>query len=54
MNSIHALDLFDSGASRSFLSTSFYRDFNIASEGLDRPLKGTIVVDRTVSVIEVS
>ena len=42
VNSIHALLMFDLGASRSFVSSSFCCDFSIRREALCRPLRISI------------
>ena len=48
MNFVPALVLFNSGASHSFMSTSFCRGFSVAREAIDGPLKVVIANDRTV------
>lgn len=53
LNFIHALVLFNWGASRSFVSTSFCRDFCIARETLNRSLRVTKAANCTVSTFEV-
>ena len=50
---VPAFVLFDSDTSQSFVSTSFCRDFSVAREALDRPLKISIDDDHTVSATEV-
>lgn len=53
MNSMPALVLSESDASRSFVSTFFYRCFSIVCGALDRSLKVSIDVDRIILVSEV-
>ena len=45
--------LFDSGASRSFVSLSFSQHINIFREALSRPLRVSIADKRTVYAAEV-
>lgn len=53
VNSLPTLLLFDSGANRSFVSSSFSRDFPIALGSLERHLEVAITDDYTVSTSDV-
>ena len=53
MSSVPALVLFDSGASRSFISLAFSRRISIPREALSRPLRVSIVDEREVCATEV-
>ena len=53
MNSMSALVLFDSGASRSFVSLSFSHLFSIRREALRRPLRVSIADEHAVFATDV-
>ena len=53
MNDISATILFDSGATRSFVSLALSKRFSRAPGELDCPLEVEIVADRTVMVARV-
>ena len=49
MKYLHALVLFDSGASRSFVSQSFSREFSVPAGELECPLRVSIANEHEVS-----
>ena len=51
VNSVPALVLFDSGASRSFISLAFSQHISISREVLSRPLRVSITDERKVYAI---
>lgn len=53
VSSVPALVLFDSGASRSFISVTFSRHISIPREALSRPLQVSIADEREVCATEV-
>ena len=53
VSSVPALVLFDSGASRSFISLDFSRHISIPREALSRPLQVSIADEREVCATEV-
>ena len=53
VNSVPALVLFDSGASRSFVSLAFSQHISVSREPLSRPLRVSIANDRVISATEV-
>ena len=53
MNSMSALVLFDLGAIRSFVSSSFSQKFSILQETLSRPLRVSIPNERHFSATDV-
>lgn len=53
MHYVHALVLFDSSASRSFLSSSFCYGFSIARVALSRLLRVSIHDERPVSATDI-
>ena len=53
VNGIHVLVLFDSGATRSFMSLALSKKFDIDPGALDFPLEVEIVDDHTVSALRV-
>lgn len=53
VNFVRALVLFHSGASRSFVLSSFCRGFNIAREALSWPLRISIANDHAVSATDI-
>ncbi|XP_023749424.1 uncharacterized protein LOC111897707 [Lactuca sativa] len=53
VNYAPALVLFDSGAIRSFVSSSFYRGFSFVWEALSRPLRVSIPDERPISATDI-
>lgn len=53
VNSLPTLLLFESGVNRSFVSSSFSRDFPISLGSLERHLEVAIADDYTVSTLDV-
>ena len=53
VSSVPALVLFDSGASRSFVSVAFSQHISIHREALDRPLRVSIAYERAVYALDV-
>ena len=53
MSSVPALVLFDSGASRSFISLAFSQHISISREALSRPLRVSIADERALYATEV-
>ena len=53
VNSVPALVLFDSGASRCFVSLAFSQHISISREALSRPLRVSIADERAVYATEV-
>jgi len=53
VNSMPALVLFDSGASRSFVSLAFSQHISISREPLSRPLSVSIAAERVVCATKV-
>lgn len=51
MNFLPAFVLFDSGVSRSFVSTSFSRGFSVPCEPVDRPLRVAIPDKNTIRLL---
>ena len=48
VNSVPALVLFDSGASRSFVSSAFSQHISVSREALSRPLRVSIAKERVI------
>ena len=53
VNSVPALVLFDSGASRSFVSLAFSQHISVSREALTRPLRVSIADERVIYATEV-
>ena len=53
VNSVPALVLFDSGASRSFVSLAFSQHISVSREALSRPLRVSIADERVIYATEV-
>ena len=53
VNSVPALVLFDSGASRSFVSLAFSQHIGVSRESLSRPLRVSIADEKVICATEV-
>ena len=53
MNSVPALVLFDSGASRSFISLAFSQHISVSREALSQPLRVSIADERVIYATKV-
>lgn len=53
MNSLPALELFDSSVSRSFVSLAFSQHISVSREALSRPLKISLADERVIYATEV-